>query len=703
MARELVPELEELVRERAAYASVRARCSCSPSARSGRQADALEAYRSFRAQASSTRSSGSSRAPELMASSSRRSSRRTLALAAPRRVRPAPSRRRPSAALLLAGAAVLIAVAGGVTYRPSLGDLTRGRRLAALEPNSVGLIDPHTSRIVAQVPVGSRPESIALGAGSVWVANRDEATISRVDPGSRQVVRTISVPGEPTGAASDAQRLWVTTLDGDLLRLDAAFNVVGRRKALPGASGRLRAGHKAGSGRLRRPLGALAERSRVPVRPFRRAGDPDRCRRRARTRSPSERGASGSRTPMTSPFPGSITRVLVTATIPVGHGPAAVAAGDSGVWVANALDGTLVRIHPSTNAVSFTTCVGPEPSAVVLTPGAVWVCAGPWRIGGSTRSRIREGQQRDSHGWPARRPGRRPRWHLGGTGQGGPACRRRGRDARGSSTSRRSTSPLDPAVSQDVDTFNVLYATCAKLFNYPDRPGSAGTVAVPEVAESTPAVSPDGLAYTFRIRPGFRFSPPSTEAVTAASFVRAFERVLAPQMKSDRGASFVQDVAGAQAFAAGRADHISGVVARGNLLTIRLDGPLRRSDHEAGDAALLLCGTERIADRPEEGFPRSPVPVPTTLPLYTPGVQLVLRRNPNYHGPRPHRPSRIVFTFGIKQEDSARDVVAGRADFSADGFPAAEARRLQRLYGGPRKAGRPWIRLARARSSDSSF
>ena len=33
-----------------------------------------------------------------------------------------------------------------------------------------------------------------------------------------------------------------------------------------------------------------------------------------------------------------------------------------------------------------------------------------------------------------------------------------------------------------------------------------------------PTVSPDGRTYTFRIRPGFRFSPPSNEPVTAETF-----------------------------------------------------------------------------------------------------------------------------------------------------------------------------------------
>ena len=78
----------------------------------------------------------------------------------------------------------------------------------------------------------------------------------------------------------------------------------------------------------------------------------------------------------------------------------------------------------------------------------------------------------------------------------------------------------------------MLYATCAKLLNYPDKAGLAGSELVPEVAQSLPARSADGKTYTFTIRSGFRFSPPSTERVTAQTFKHAIERTLNPAMKS---------------------------------------------------------------------------------------------------------------------------------------------------------------------------
>ena len=46
----------------------------------------------------------------------------------------------------------------------------------------------------------------------------------------------------------------------------------------------------------------------------------------------------------------------------------------------------------------------------------------------------------------------------------------------------------------------------------------------PEAAEAMPTISDDGRTYTFRIKPGFAFSPPSNEPVTAETFQATLER-----------------------------------------------------------------------------------------------------------------------------------------------------------------------------------
>jgi ABC-type transport system substrate-binding protein len=72
---------------------------------------------------------------------------------------------------------------------------------------------------------------------------------------------------------------------------------------------------------------------------------------------------------------------------------------------------------------------------------------------------------------------------------------------------------MDPALAYRLVSQQLLRATCAQLVNYPDKPGLAGSQLTAEVAQSLPTRSGDGRTYTFKIRPGFRFSPGSDQTV----------------------------------------------------------------------------------------------------------------------------------------------------------------------------------------------
>jgi YVTN family beta-propeller protein len=59
--------------------------------------------------------------------------------------------------------------------------------------------------------------------------------------------------------------------------------------------------------------------------------------------------------------------------IAVGDGPAAIAIGGGGVWVANADDGSVSRIDPDTRRVTATIAVGHRPQGIAVAGGSVWV------------------------------------------------------------------------------------------------------------------------------------------------------------------------------------------------------------------------------------------------------------------------------------------------------------------------------------------
>ena len=188
----------------------------------------------------------------------------------------------------------------------------------------------------------------------------------------------------------------------------------------------------------------------------------------------------------------------------------------------------------------------------------------------------------------------------------------------------------DPALTPG--SAQVPYATCAMLLNYPDEPFPAGARLQPEVAAAMPTVSDGGRTYTFRVRPGFRFSPPSNEPVTADAFRRAIERGLHPRTESY--ATVIHGrLVGARRITRGRAKRVSGVTARGDTLTIRLTAP--SATLPARIASPLFCAVP----------PATPItaPAPSAIPMagpyyiasYVPERHLLLRRNPNYGGQRP--------------------------------------------------------------------
>jgi len=94
--------------------------------------------------------------------------------------------------------------------------------------DSVARIDPHTNRPAGRpVVTGASPQSLAVGGGSLWVANHDAGTVTRIDQASGKVVADIPVPSEPHRVAYGAGAAWVGNWhDNSVSRIDPATNRV---------------------------------------------------------------------------------------------------------------------------------------------------------------------------------------------------------------------------------------------------------------------------------------------------------------------------------------------------------------------------------------------------------------------------------------------------------------------------------------------
>ena len=245
--------------------------------------------------------------------------------------------------------------------------------------------------------------------------------------------------------------------------------------------------------------------------------------------------------------------------------------------------------------------------------------------------------------------------------------------------------PLDPASGVDPTAGQLHYATCLKLVNYPDAPGAAGQRLRPEAAAALPTRSADGRTYSFRIRSGLRFSPPSGAAVDAAAFKRTLERTISPAFGPDsQGLAMLSNVVGAEAYNRGRAKHVRGIVARGSELSITTRVP--SGDLASRLATPIFCAVP--AGTPDAGHTTGPIP--SAGPYYVRAQfadRLVLDRNPNYRGPRPRRPARIVYLTGVPSAKAVALADGGQADvvpwdFDLHGPVAPDGALARRAKGG---------------------
>ena len=240
------------------------------------------------------------------------------------------------------------------------------------------------------------------------------------------------------------------------------------------------------------------------------------------------------------------------------------------------------------------------------------------------------------------------------------------------------TDYTDPALAYYQVSWQFEYATCLKLLNYPDKAGAPGLQLKPEAAASMPTVSSDGKTFTFTIKSGFKFSPPSSEQVTAETFRHVIERDLNPKTQSP-GASFIKDIVGADKYIAGKADHISGVQANGNKLKISLTKVA--PDFISRIAMPFFCAIPTSTPINPKGVRTVASAGPYYIASYTPKRRIVLKKNPNYAGDREQNVDEIDFKVGVDPDQSVLEIKQGKADYVADGVAPGQISQLLAQFG----------------------
>jgi ABC-type transport system substrate-binding protein/DNA-binding SARP family transcriptional activator len=667
---ELVPQLEALVREHP-FRERLVRQLMLALYRAGRQAEALAAYQASRRRLAEEL--GLEPGPELQRLQDAILSQDPDLSPPPQRPKPpAPRRRKRRLVLLAAVAAAAVATAALAAVLIGTGGSNAGTtdtaesRAVALSTDggtpadSVTLpgpaaamatgygslwfaipgrgevlrVEPDSSTVSDRIPVGEGPGALAVGGGSVWAAKVPGDAIRRINPDSGTVAQTVPLGSARVAAlAFAAGALWVADSVGDaLLEVDPASGAVRRRLPLDV-----------------KPTSLVVGDREIWVADYGGAMIAAVDRRTGQT----------------------------LATIPVGNGPAALAVDGDAVWIANALDATVSKVGARTGSLQATIPVGSGPTAVAARDGAVWVAN--QHSQSVTRIDARRGavvRTERVAGAPTA---------LGAVGDAvwvgvRPLVRRRGGTLRLLHT-RPIT--LDPALQVDVLPLQSDRLAHSGLVAYNHVAGPAGTQLVPDLAISLPRPTAGGTVYTFRLRPGVRYS--DGRPLHASDFRRAIERVLALGSSSAPAFAGIVGADRCTGAAAAGCGLSAGIVTDDAARTVTFR--LRAPDPEF----LTSLAIHGLATPVPPGTPFRDVglePIPGTGPYKVASAsarEVRYVRNPYFrersHAAQPDgNPDEIVMRFGLTPEQQTSAIEAGRADWAVDNIPSAVLPALRARY-----------------------
>jgi DNA-binding SARP family transcriptional activator len=142
---------------------------------------------------------------------------------------PGGKRRRGRRLRLLVSALLLALVFAAATLSYILVRSEAPSRVGVAPPALV-VVDPATNRIVASIPLGSRPVAVAAGAGAVWVGDEQDGTITEVDGQHLRAVRTIAIGAPVVDLAFGLGGVWAATgASGEVVRVDPLLGAVAER------------------------------------------------------------------------------------------------------------------------------------------------------------------------------------------------------------------------------------------------------------------------------------------------------------------------------------------------------------------------------------------------------------------------------------------------------------------------------------------
>jgi YVTN family beta-propeller protein len=506
--------------------------------------------------------------------------------------------------------------------------------VANTSADTVSKIDLVRDVLVQTTPVGNAPQAMAVSGSDLWVVNSQGSSVSRLSLKTAQVVDTIAVGNQPAAIAIGPSGVWVAnTADGTVVRIDPATDETDD----PVAVGL-------------RPDGIAVDAKTIWV----------------------SNGGDGTVSPIDA------STQTVGSSISVGAGPAGIVATDDAVWVANSLSQSTTRIDPENRRVQAVIPVGDGPQSIAMVGSRPWVSnefdgtvtvidpaanSASRRIatGASVRGLVSTG----SSAYVTTRS-------LAGAAHAGGTLR----ITTGFMPNFSGVDPTNADISFLFTAYSLVYDGLVGLRR---TDGAAGLTLVPDLAEELPSPSADGRTYVFTLRRGIRYS--NGARVTPDDIRRGVQQELTLTDDTERLANII----GAPACMRAKTvcDLSRGVVV--DAANYRIAFHLRHPDPD-----FLYRMTEPLFATPV-GLPgvAAKTPRPATGPYmigqYRDPTRFTLVRNPYFHpwsvAAQPEGyPDVIEWTLRGNITRAVHNVVAGKADVDQRASAAADYRMMLRTH-----------------------
>jgi peptide/nickel transport system substrate-binding protein len=232
---------------------------------------------------------------------------------------------------------------------------------------------------------------------------------------------------------------------------------------------------------------------------------------------------------------------------------------------------------------------------------------------------------------------------------------------------------LDPQLSYTLEGWEGISHVYIPLLTYQSGNGQESTKVVPGLAQSMPDISQDGKTYTFTLRKGMKYSDGTP--IKASDFPYAIQRLF----KLDSGgAPFFENIVGAEDYANGKADSISGIKADDatGKITVQLNDP---SGTFLNEVALMFAAPVPQSTPLDKDTTSTPPPAsgPFMITNSDPPNSYTLEKNPQFKTVQAAganledaHADKITITQNKNQSAQAQAVQNNQSDFMVDPPPA---------------------------------